>query len=258
MQDALWRPPSEQTGKENGGGGTRANLHQLRLCWQSVVALLGEPVVVVNHFITLLEGPSSTGAATSEDMQQGDIVSDRDREVKEKQHAAASSHLKSYIHPLKVSLITTLASLLVISPPLLALFPYGLWGSVVVILIRQDSTASSFHKGYQRVEGTLLGCLFAFSMSRLFHCTDTDANTEAPCAEKNPVLLLSLLLVWIGFCSFFREHAQHGYAALVAGFTPIVVGEFSPLIRTPLMSECVSSSNNPAYVSAVALALLIC
>lgn len=139
------------------------------------------------------------------------------------QRLIASAYLRHYIHPLKVALITTLASLLVISPTLHDLFPYGLWGSIVVILIRQDSSASSFHKGYQRVEGTLLGCLFAFSMSRMFNCTSTGGEADTPCAEKNPALLLMLLVCWIGLCSFYREHEQHGYAALVAGFTPIVV-----------------------------------
>ena len=128
------------------------------------------------------------------------------------------NHLSTYIHPVKVSSITTLASLLVISPKLRELFPYGLWGFVVVILIRQDSSASSFHKGYQRVEGTLLGCLFAFSLSRMLMCTD---NVE--CSSKSPGVLLPILCIWIAICALFRQDSQHGYAALVAGFTPIVI-----------------------------------
>ena len=131
---------------------------------------------------------------------------------------ASSAYLRRYLHPLKVALITTVASLLVISPFLRDIFPYGLWASIVVTLIRQDSSASSFHRGYQRVEGTLLGCLFAFSMSRMFNCTN-----EVACSDQNPGLMLPLLVLWIGLCALFRDDSQHGYASLVAGFTPIVV-----------------------------------
>jgi hypothetical protein len=127
-------------------------------------------------------------------------------------------HLQRYLHPLKVALICTTAALIVVLPPLRDVFPYGLWAAIVVTLIRQESSASSFHRGYQRVEGTLLGSLFAFSVARLLQCADT-----VPCSDRDPAVMLPLLVAWIGLCALFREDAQHGYASLVAGFTPIVV-----------------------------------
>ena len=84
----------------------------------------------------------------------------------------------------------------------------------MVILIRQDNTSSSFLTGYQRLEGTVIGAVFSFTMYQIFGCERNKCGLEI----STPVLF-----IWLAFCAFFRDGPRHGYAALVAGFTPIVL-----------------------------------
>jgi hypothetical protein len=123
-------------------------------------------------------------------------------------------YLHHYIHPTKIAIITVICSLFVVLPMFQKIFPYGLWGVVVVTLIRQDNSSSSFSRGFQRIEGTVLGCIYAYMISLLFQC-------ETKACYTPPVVLLVVL--WLGLCAYFREGFQRGYAAIVAGFTPIIV-----------------------------------
>jgi hypothetical protein len=212
MPAALW--PSDAALVAEEGVCLVAVVRYGGFVWQTFLSILLEPYIVLKHLWIVTKTSSCCHSSTSTSAGSGASEAMASPATRH----ASSSYLKQYIHPLKVALITTLASLLVISPRLTEIFPYGLWASIVVVLIRQDSSASSFHKGYQRVEGTLLGCLFAFSMSRLLKCTGTES-----CSDTNPEVMIPLLIGWIGVCALFREDPQHGYASLVAGFTPIVV-----------------------------------
>ena len=127
---------------------------------------------------------------------------------------AAKEYLWEYVYPAKMALITATASLLVLLPTLHNIFPYGLWGAVVATLIRQENSASSFHKGIQRIKGTVLGCIFSYVASQWIGCDLEDCHQ---CTAR------AVLVVWIGVCAYFRWNDKYGYAALVAGFTPLVI-----------------------------------
>jgi hypothetical protein len=72
--------------------------------------------------------------------------------------------LKSYVQPLKISAAITITSIFVIFPQIghnsYLFTSNALWATVVIALVRQDSTASSFLQSYQRIEGKrILVCL---------------------------------------------------------------------------------------------------
>jgi hypothetical protein len=123
-------------------------------------------------------------------------------------------YLHHYIHPTKIAIITVICSLFVVLPFFQKIFPFGLWGVVVATLIRQENSSSSFSRGFQRIEGTVLGCIYAYMISLLFQCEIQSCYTP-------PVVFLVVL--WLALCAYFREGMQRGYAAIVAGFTPIIV-----------------------------------
>jgi hypothetical protein len=158
-------------------------------------ACLYEPVLLIYHFSVLLRHHFAYPI--------------HDVNISESKAFATA-----YIHPLKLSIITTAASLLVILPSLREVFPYGLWGAVVVTLIRQENSASSYHKAFQRVEGTVVGCIFAYLASQWMGCDLEDCNH---------LMASSVTVFWIGLCAYFRWSSKHGYAAVVAGFTPVVI-----------------------------------
>lgn len=68
--------------------------------------------------------------------------------------------------------------------------------------------------GYQRIEGTVMGAVYSFTVYQAFNCGN------ATCGEN---ITIPVLLIWLGFCAFFREGPRHGYASIVAGFTPFVL-----------------------------------
>ena len=119
-----------------------------------------------------------------------------------------------YAQPAKISLACTLTSFFIFLNQLGNPLPNSLWAVLVVILVRQENTSSSFLTGYQRLEGTVVGAVYAYSMFQIFNC----AKEECGMNISTPVLV-----IWLAFCAFFRDGPRHGYAALVAGFTPIVL-----------------------------------
>jgi hypothetical protein len=56
--------------------------------------------------------------------------------------------------------------------------------------------------------------VYAYALYTGFQCTDKTCGFE---------ISAPILVIWIGICAFFRDGPRHGYAALVAGFTPIVL-----------------------------------
>lgn len=118
-----------------------------------------------------------------------------------------------YAQSAKIALAVTVTSLFVLVQQT-GQMENSLWAVLVVILIRQESTSSSFLTGYQRLEGTVIGSVYAFTMFQIFRCAENACGLEV----STPVLVL-----WLAVCSFFRDGPRHGYAAIVAGFTPIVL-----------------------------------
>jgi hypothetical protein len=122
--------------------------------------------------------------------------------------------LKAFVQPTKIATAIVLTSLLVVVPwtrshSNLNDFQTGLWAAVVVALVRQDNTSSSFLTGYQRLEGTVIGAIFSFFIFRLL---------------GNAIeVTYPSIVIWLSICAFFRNGARHGYAAVVAAFTPMVL-----------------------------------
>lgn len=108
----------------------------------------------------------------------------------------------------------TIAYSVVIYQLLNVFYNRGLWTVLVIALVRQDNTSSSFLMGYQRLEGTVIGAIYAILIFRIFSCASTTCGAQVQ---------IPTLVIWITICSFFREGPQHGYAAIVAAFTPIVL-----------------------------------
>ncbi len=120
----------------------------------------------------------------------------------------------------KVALAVTVASLLPIYNFFPSLLGRGFWTALVVALIRQENATSSFLTSYQRLEGTVIGSIFAFMMYEIFQCNDSASNTF--CIQRFGVQIV-VLIIWLFVCGLFRDGILHGYSATVAGFTPMVL-----------------------------------
>lgn len=144
----------------------------------------------------------------------------------------------SYIQPIKISIACTLCATLVIVSSLRESNPNGMWAPLVVVIIRQDNSSSSFLRGMQRLEGTVVGAVFAFGLLKLvaiyytedytscFYDTDYNFTSDQPegtCSRGYYAACIAFVMVWITFCAHFREVKNHGYAAAVAAFTPAVL-----------------------------------
>ena len=57
-------------------------------------------------------------------------------------------------------------------------------------------------------------------MFSLLSCATTTSSTNQGCPASTTI---PVLILWTFVCAFFREGERRGYAALVAGFTPIVL-----------------------------------
>ena len=141
-------------------------------------------------------------------------LTNSDVEVLEKIRDKYKELLSTYAQAMKISLSVTITSFFLLLPGLRTVYPNSFWAILVVILIRQDNTSSSFLTGYQRLEGTVIGAVYSFTMYQIFGCEKNICGLEI----STPVLV-----IWLAFCAFFRDGPRHGYAALVAGFTPIVL-----------------------------------
>eukprot|EP01040_Poterioochromonas_malhamensis_P007617 gene7617-8225_t len=127
---------------------------------------------------------------------------------------------KKNIQPFKISLAVAIAAIIPIFNVFPTLLQKGLWSTFVCIIIRQDNLSSSFQTAYQRLEGTVIGSIYAFIVYQIFPCNDD--RTDGYCIDQI-YMQLSVLVGWLFFCGLFREGEQHGYAATVAGFTPLVL-----------------------------------
>lgn len=124
-----------------------------------------------------------------------------------------------YKTPFKIGLATIIASIFVIRDGLGNFNQNGLWAVVVIAFIRQDTTTSSFLIGYQRVEGTVMGAVYAFSTYEALKCEQIGEVNSC----NNLSIIVPVIVTWLTVCAFFREGPRHGYASMVAGYTPIVL-----------------------------------
>jgi uncharacterized membrane protein YgaE (UPF0421/DUF939 family) len=125
--------------------------------------------------------------------------------------------LKPYKQAIKIAAAIVLTAVLVVAPNQSTKQQQdGLSAVLIIAFIRQDNTSSSFLVGYQRLEGTVIGAVYAFTTYNTFQCQKYPDGCPSG-------ITIPVLLIWLGICSFFRDGPRHGYAAMVAGFTPIVL-----------------------------------
>ncbi|RYG99162.1 FUSC family protein, partial [archaeon] len=125
-----------------------------------------------------------------------------------------TAFVNTYGKGIKVSIAATIASSLMLYKALPFLFQGGLWMTLVTILIKQDLASSSFLTSVQRLEGTVVGAMYALLVYQIFSCgsVNCDGWVEIPS-----------LVFWVAVCGLFRSGPQHGYSATVASFTPILL-----------------------------------
>eukprot|EP00981_Chlorochromonas_danica_P001049 scaffold243_cov163-Ochromonas_danica.AAC.2 len=114
----------------------------------------------------------------------------------------------------KAAVVISLCSALLLYQVLSGLYRGGLWMTIAVIIIRQDTVSSSFLTSMQRLEGTVIGTMYAFFVYTLLVC-DT--------GECGFLVEMPVIVVWVAFCGLFRDGPQHGYSATVASVTPIAL-----------------------------------
>ena len=115
---------------------------------------------------------------------------------------------------MKISSAVTICASLKIFHLLPNLYSGGVWTTLVIVLIREDNASSSFLRGYQRLEGTVVGAIYSFAVYEVFSCNKGNCQIY----QIYPAIMLC-----VGLSCLFREGPRHGYAAVVAAFTPIVL-----------------------------------
>ena len=163
---------------------------------------------------TNVNNQSELKSRSMSSLEKFSILTDIEVEVLKKIRDKYRELLSIYAQSMKISLSVTITSFFLLLPALRHIYPNSFWAILVVILIRQDNTSSSFLTGYQRLEGTVIGAVYSFTMYSIFGCGKSKCGIEI----STPVLI-----IWLAFCAFFRDGPRHGYAAIVAGFTPIVL-----------------------------------
>lgn len=140
------------------------------------------------------------------------------------------AEMRALLEPTKLAVAITTCSLFVILAPLNS-EDYARNSSLAaftIALVRRANSASSFLTGTQRMMGTVLGAVFSFTLFQALNCETTTVGHSPTCG---PSVTIPVLMVWLCFCACFREGPQYGYAAVVAGFTPLVLF-FSPSVHT--------------------------
>ncbi len=119
-----------------------------------------------------------------------------------------------YSQPVKIALAICFMAIFVVFRDSQDFYQNSLWATIVIAIIRQDSSSSSFLFGYQRLEGTVIGGIYSYAIHKLMRCGVDVCNMDK---------YIGWIAAWLLVCAFFREGKHHGYAAIVAGFTPIII-----------------------------------
>lgn len=126
-------------------------------------------------------------------------------------------HPRDYIHPIKIASAITIASLLTIVDYARSRIDNSVWAATVIALIQQDNSSSSYLIGTQRMEGTVIGAVVSFTLFQILRCENLKEESDHTCGSAYTI---PILVVWNGICALYREDPRHGYAAVVAAFTP--------------------------------------
>lgn len=124
------------------------------------------------------------------------------------------TELRSYAYPLKIAFAVTVPSALVIFP---VIPKYNfVWSAITVAAVSNlPSSASTMQIATQRLEGTMLAGFFVYLVQSFASC---------PVGPNcNEFVFMIVDIAWVLVVACFREGLTHGYAAVVACFTPILL-----------------------------------
>jgi hypothetical protein len=169
----------------------------------------------------------TTGASAKTTSSSGDAASSN---IFSEARDRWATFVKAYAQPVKIALAVSIMVLFVVIKELALTSAYdALWGVIAVCVVRQENVSSSFLVGYQRLEGTAIGALYAFATYQLLKCDQTTCGLSVQ---------LPVLVIWIAICAAFRDGPRHGYAAQTAALTPLILflgssstGSSGPWIR---------------------------
>jgi hypothetical protein len=140
--------------------------------------------------------------------------------------------LESLIQPAKIAGAVTITAIFVVYPGALGIdIENALWPGITLCFIRNENSASSFLASYQRLEGTVIGSFFVLFVYVVLAQTPTDDYGQFSLSSRGP-----LVVAWVAICCYFREGTMHGFTAVTAAITPIVLlmGPFTNSISTLL------------------------
>eukprot|EP00903_Cladosiphon_okamuranus_P012797 g11961.t1 len=119
-----------------------------------------------------------------------------------------------YFWCFKVSVALTLCAVFTLSPLLAELFDPPLWIAVTAAFVMENHSASAITTCLLRLVGTVLGAVYGVLAAKL---------SNQPEDESFSFQAHAILLPWVAITCFFRNSSQFSYAALVAGFTAVVI-----------------------------------
>eukprot|EP00611_Tribonema_gayanum_P028572 TRINITY_DN737_c0_g1_i3.p1 TRINITY_DN737_c0_g1~~TRINITY_DN737_c0_g1_i3.p1 ORF type:complete len:903 (+),score=232.72 TRINITY_DN737_c0_g1_i3:1173-3881(+) len=132
------------------------------------------------------------------------------------------------LHCVKVAGILTAASLFTLMPELSVKFYPGAWVAFSCGVILAEDTGSAVAMGSQRLLGSVMGAIYAWMLTSFTIGDSVDMLSSS--IKRTAIIGLP---PWIALCCFFRHSPTHGYAAVVAAFTAvlIMVGIFTPAVH---------------------------
>jgi len=110
---------------------------------------------------------------------------------------------------IKIAVAMLLTSLLVLIPDFEGSFDNAFWGPLTIAFVMGRSTGSSVKQSILRLQGTVSGAIFGYTLLRL-----TDSNKAA---------VLFALPALVFFASLAKPSSEYGYAGVVTAFTSGII-----------------------------------
>ena len=114
--------------------------------------------------------------------------------------------------PLKIGLAIATSSMFVLSDHAKArLGPTTIWSTIAISQTLSPYPSSSFRTGFNRIQGTVFGCMYAMITLDWF-------------GAKDDVAVLISITVWVFLCNYCRMSPSYGETSAVAAITaPIII-----------------------------------
>jgi uncharacterized membrane protein YccC len=96
---------------------------------------------------------------------------------------------------IKIALALSIAVIIPVYNVFPTLIQKGFWSVLVIALTQDENVSSSFLNSYQRIEGTVIGSIFAFAVSQILSC-DSTSLLEGVCVVQFSVQITVLVAWW--------------------------------------------------------------